>query len=161
MSSTVSTDTAAPSQDTGTIDMKLEVVTIPVSDVDRAKAFYQSLGWRLDADLVISDDIRVVQFTPPRSGASVAFGSGLLAAEPGSAQRLELVVSDIEAARAYLIRRGVEVSGLFHLGDSGLEPGPDPERRSSLTYASFNDPDGNGWLLQEVTDRRPGSTWAD
>jgi catechol 2,3-dioxygenase-like lactoylglutathione lyase family enzyme len=137
-----------------TIDMKLEVVTVPVSDVDRAKRFYERLGWRLDADLVIGDAIRAVQFTPPGSNASVAFGTGLTTAEPGSAERLELVVSDIDVARDQLIARGVEVSELFHLGDGGLVPGPDPERRSYLTYASFADPDGNGWLLQEVTTRR-------
>ena len=161
MNATDASTSAAPDGQAGTIEMKLEVVTIPVSDVDRAKRFYQSLGWRLDADFTIGDDVRAVQFTPTRSNASITFGTGLTSAEPGSAQRLELVVSDIDAARADLIRRGVEVSDLFHLGDSGLEPGPDPERRSYLTYASFNDPDGNGWLLQEVTDRRPGSTWAD
>jgi catechol 2,3-dioxygenase-like lactoylglutathione lyase family enzyme len=137
-----------------TIDMKLEVVTVPVSDVDRAKRFYERLGWRLDADFVIGDAIRAVQFTPPGSNASVAFGAGLTTAEPGSAERLELVVSDIDVARDQLIARGVEVSELFHLGDGGLVPGPDPERRSYLTYASFADPDGNGWLLQEVTTRR-------
>jgi hypothetical protein len=98
----------------------------------------------------------VVQFTPPSSNASIAFGRGLTTAEPGSAQRVELVVSDIEAARDDLVSRGVEVSELFHLGDAGFIPGPDPERRSSLTYASFSDPDGNGWLLQEVADRPPG-----
>jgi catechol 2,3-dioxygenase-like lactoylglutathione lyase family enzyme len=145
----------------GTIDMKLEVVTLPVSDVDRAKRFYESLGWRLDADFVIGDEVRAVQFTPPRSGASISFGKGLTTAEPGSAQRSELVVSDIEAARDDLIRRGVEVSELFHLGEGGLEPGPDPERRSYLTYASFSDPDGNGWLLQEVNERPPGRLWED
>jgi len=161
MNATDASTSAAPDGQAGTIEMKLEVVTIPVSDVDRAKRFYQSLGRRLDADFTIGDDVRAVQFTPTRSNASITFGTGLTSAEPGSAQRLELVVSDIDAARADLIRRGVEVSDLFHLGDSGLEPGPDPERRSYLTYASFNDPDGNGWLLQEVTDRRPGSTWAD
>ena len=111
-------------------DMKLEVVTLPVSDVDRAKRFYQSLGWRLDADLVIGD-IRAVQFTPPYSNASVTVGKGLTTAPPGSAQRLELVVDDIDAARADLISRGVEVSEPFHRGESGLAPGPDPQRRSA------------------------------
>ena len=134
----------------GTIDMKLEVVTLPVSDVDRAKRFYQSLGWRLDADFVLGEDVRVVQLTPTRSGCSIAFGEGLTAAEPGSAQRFELVVNDIDAARNDLIARGVEVSELFHLDDTGFAPGPDPERRPYFTYASFSDPDGNGWLLQEV-----------
>jgi catechol 2,3-dioxygenase-like lactoylglutathione lyase family enzyme len=145
----------------GTIDMKLEVVTLPVSDVDRAKRFYQNLGWRLDADFVVSEDVRAVQLTPPRSGCSIAFGKGLTTAEPGSAQRLELVVNDIDAARADLIGRGVEVSELFHLGESGLVPGPDPQRRSYLTHASFSDPDGNGWLLQEVKERLPGRQWED
>lgn len=144
----------------GTIDMKLEVVTLPVSDVDRAKAFYQSLGWRLDADIVRGDDFRVVQLTPPRSGCSIAFGKGLTTAEPGSAQRLELVVSDIDAAREELVARGLEVSELFHL-DGGPVPGPDPERRSYQTLASFSDPDGNGWLLQEVKTRLPGRDWED
>jgi len=143
----------------GTIDMKLEVVTLPVSDVDRAKSFYQSLGWRLDADLVLGDDNRVVQLTPPRSGCSMAFGKGLTTAEPGSVQGWELVVDDIDAAREDLISRGVEVSELFHRGESGFVPGPDPERRPYLTFASFSDPDGNGWLLQEVTKRPPDREW--
>ena len=161
MSSTVSTDTARKTPEVGTIDMKLEVVTLPVSDVDRAKRFYQSLGWRLDIDVKISDDVRAVQFTPPHSECSVTIAKGLTTTEPGSVQRLELVVSDIDAARADLISRGVEVSDLFHRGESGLLPGPDPERRSYLTYASFSDPDGNGWLLQEVTSRPPSRLWND
>jgi catechol 2,3-dioxygenase-like lactoylglutathione lyase family enzyme len=152
-----STSTEMP--EIGTIDMKLEVVTLPVSDVDRAKRFYQGLGWRLDADFVIGEDVRAVQLTPPRSGCSVAFGKGLTTAEPGSAQRLELVVDDIDVAREDLVSRGVEVSELFHLGESGLVPGPDPQRRSYLTYASFSDPDGNGWLLQEVKARPPEREW--
>jgi catechol 2,3-dioxygenase-like lactoylglutathione lyase family enzyme len=138
------------------IAMKLEVVTLPVSDVDRAKSFYQSLGWRLDADLVLDDDIRVVQLTPPESGCSIAFGKGFTRAEPGSADRFELVVDDIEAARDDLVSRGVEVSELFHLDGGSFLPGPDPERRPYLTYASFSDPDGNGWWLQEVPARLPG-----
>jgi catechol 2,3-dioxygenase-like lactoylglutathione lyase family enzyme len=159
MSSTdAGTATAVP--EVGTIDMKLEVVTLPVSDVDRAKSFYQGLGWRLDADFVIGQ-VRAVQLTPPRSGCSISFGSGLTTAEPGSFQRLELVVDDIAAARADLIRRGVDVSELFHRGESGLQPGPDPEGRSYFTYASFSDPDGNGWLLQEVKTRLPGREWDD
>ncbi len=160
MSSTgVGTDT---STDGGleTIDMKLEVVTLPVSDVDRAKSFYQSLGWRLDADIVVGDHFRVVQFTPPHSSCSIAFGKGLITSEPGSAQRLLLVVSDIDAARAALVGRGAEVSGLFHL-DGGPVPGPDPQGRSYQTYASFTDPDGNGWLLQEIKTRLPGREWED
>jgi catechol 2,3-dioxygenase-like lactoylglutathione lyase family enzyme len=154
-----STDASTETPEVGTIDMKLEVVTLPVSDVDRAKSFYQSLGWRLDADFAVGDDIRAVQLTPPHSGCSIAFGKGLTTAEPGSAQRLELVVSDIDAARQDLIRRGVEVSDVFHRDGGRLLPGPDPERRSYLSYASFSDPDGNSWLLQEVTTRLPGRTW--
>jgi catechol 2,3-dioxygenase-like lactoylglutathione lyase family enzyme len=151
---------SAESTELSTIDMKLEVVTLPVSDVDRAKSFYLGLGWRLDADLAFGD-IRAVQLTPPRSECSISFGKGLTTAEPGSAQRMELVVSDIEAARDELIGRGVEVSELFHRDGGNLLPGPDPERRSYLTYASFSDPDGNGWLLQEVTARPPGRQWED
>ena len=143
------------------VDMKLEVVTLPVSDVDRAKSFYQGLGWRLDADFVFGDDIRGVQFTPPHSACSISFGKGLTTAEPGSVQRLELVVADIESAREDLIRRGVEVSDVFHRDGARLLPGPDPEHRSYLTYASFSDPDGNGWLLQEVRTRLPGREWDD
>ena len=156
-----SSDTSTGVSEVGTIDMKLEVVTLPVSDVGRAKSFYQSLGWRLDADLVLGDDIRAVQLTPPHSGCSIAFGKGLTTAEPGSAQRFELVVSNIEAAREDLVSRGVEVSELFHRDGGELVPGPDPERRSYLTYASFSDPDGNGWLLQEVTARLPGREGGD
>jgi catechol 2,3-dioxygenase-like lactoylglutathione lyase family enzyme len=138
--------------------MGIEVVTIAVADADRAKGFYESLGWRLDADLRLSEEIRAVQFTPLGSGCSVAFGEGLTVAEPGSARRFELVVADIEAARADLIDRGVEVGDLFHLGPAGFEPGPDPERASYRTFASFADPDGNEWLLQEVTERaEPGT----
>jgi catechol 2,3-dioxygenase-like lactoylglutathione lyase family enzyme len=157
----ISADRSEAVPDVGAIDMKLEVVTLPVSDVDRAKRFYQSLGWRLDNDVSIGDGVRGVQFTPPRSECSITIGTGLTTTAPGSVQRLELVVSDIEAARADLIRRGVEVSELFHRGDSGLLPGQDPERRSYLTYASFSDPDGNGWLLQEVTSRPPSRVWDD
>ena len=161
MSSTgMTTDTSTEVPEVGTIDMKLEVVTLPVSDVDRAKRFYQSLGWRLDADFEFGE-VRGVQLTPPRSQASISFGTGLTTAAPGSAQRMELVVSDIEAARADLIRRGVEVSELFHRDGASLVPGPDPQHRSYLTYASFSDPDGNGWLLQEVNTRLPGRAWED
>jgi catechol 2,3-dioxygenase-like lactoylglutathione lyase family enzyme len=160
-STDVSTDTSTEVPELGTIDMKLEVVTLPVSDVDRAKSFYQSLGWRLDADLVFGDDIRAVQLTPPHSECSISFGKGLTTAEPGSAQRLELAVDDIEAAREDLIGRGVEVSEPFHRHGGQLLPGPDPERRSYLSYASFSDPDGNGWLLQEITTRAPGRVWED
>ena len=153
-----------------TIDMKLEVVVIPVSDVDRAKAFYGRLGWRLDADFAAATgDFRVIQFTPPGSGASVIFGKNVTAAAPGSAQGLYLIVSDVAAARAELLGRGVEVSEVFHhAGDVYVgkdEPylfgrlrvgGPDPEHGSYRSYASFRDPDGNGWLFQEVTARLPG-----
>jgi catechol 2,3-dioxygenase-like lactoylglutathione lyase family enzyme len=154
------TDSSAETVQVGTIDMKLEVVTLPVSDVDRAKRFYQSLGWRLDADIVRGDDFRVVQLTPPHSQCSIAFGKGLITLAPGSIQRLELVVYDIDAARQDLISRGVEVSELFHL-EGGPVPGPDPQGRSYQTYATFSDPDGNGWLLQEVRERLPGREWED
>jgi catechol 2,3-dioxygenase-like lactoylglutathione lyase family enzyme len=141
-------------------EFRLEVVTLPVSDVDRAKSFYESLGWRMDADLVLGDDVRAVQLTPPHSGCSIAFGKGLTTAEPGSAQRMELAVYDIDAAREDLISRGVEVSEVFHL-DGGPVPGPDPQGRSYMTFASFSDPDGNGWLLQEIRTRLPGREWED
>lgn len=140
------------------VDMKLEVVTVPVSDVDRAKRFYQSLGWRLDADIVRGDAFRVVQLTPPHSNCSVAFGNGVTAGEPGSVQRLLLAVSDINVAREDLISRGIEVSEVFHLA-GGRVPGPDPEGRSYQTYAVFSDPDGNGWQLQEIRTRLPGREW--
>jgi catechol 2,3-dioxygenase-like lactoylglutathione lyase family enzyme len=150
-------------------DMKFEIVVIPVSDVDRAKEFYTRLGWRLDADYDNGSDFRVVQFTPPGSGCSVIFGKNVTAAAPGSAQGLYLIVSDIAAARDELIGRGVEISGVFH--DAGGvyagpdQPylfgrlrvgGPDPDHRSYRSFASFSDPDGNGWLLQEITTRLPG-----
>jgi catechol 2,3-dioxygenase-like lactoylglutathione lyase family enzyme len=155
----VSSATAMP--ELGTIDMKLEVVTLPVSDVDRAKTFYQSLGWRLDADFNIGGDVRAVQLTPPHSECSIAFGKGITTADPGSVQRLEMVVSDIDAAREDLVSRGVEVSDVFHLGEGGFAPGPDPQRRSYNSYATFSDPDGNSFLLQEVTERLPGRVWED
>ena len=162
MSSTdVSTGASAEAQGTGTMDMKLEVITIPVSDVDRAKSFYENLGWRLDADFELSEDIRAVQFTPPTPSCSVAFGKGIIKAEPGSIERLEMVVSDIEATREFLIDRGVEVSDFFHRGESGFEPGLDPNRTSYNSYATFSDPDGNGYILQEVTERLPGRVWED
>jgi catechol 2,3-dioxygenase-like lactoylglutathione lyase family enzyme len=161
MSSTgASIDSSTAAAELGTINMKIEVVTLPVSDVDRAKRFYQTLGWRLDADIVVGNAFRAVQLTPLHSSCSIAFGKGLTTAEPGSAQRLELVVSAIDAARNDLIGRGVEVSELFHL-DGGRVPGPDPQRRSYQTYATFNDPDGNGWLLQEIKERLPGRDWND
>jgi catechol 2,3-dioxygenase-like lactoylglutathione lyase family enzyme len=154
---------------TRAVDMKLEVVVVPVSDVARAKSFYEKLGWRLDAEFGDGADFSVLQFTPPGSPASVIFGKNVTPAPPGSAQGLYLVVSDIEAAREELIARGAEVSEVFH-GASGIyagtdEPflfgthrvnGPDPDRGSYRSYVSFKDPDGNGWLLQEVTTRLPG-----
>jgi catechol 2,3-dioxygenase-like lactoylglutathione lyase family enzyme len=141
-----------------TVDMKLEVVVIPVSDVDRAKRFYSNLGWRLDADFVVGDEFRVVQFTPPGSPCSIHFGIGLTSAVPASAQGLYLFVSDIEAARAELVDRGVDVSEIFHRASPGKPPlsGPEPTRRSYASFASFSDPDGNKWLLQEITVRLPG-----
>ena len=151
------------------VDMKLEVVIIPVSDVDRAKEFYQRLGWRLDADFAHGDDWRGIQFTPPGSGCSVIFGKNVTAAAPGSAQGLYLIVSDIEAARKELLGRGIQISEMFHGADGVYagtdEPylfgrirvsGPDLDRRSYHSYASFRDPDGNGWFLQEVTTRLSG-----
>jgi catechol 2,3-dioxygenase-like lactoylglutathione lyase family enzyme len=148
----------------GMVDMKLEAVVLPVSDVDRAKGFYRSLGWRLDADFAKGPDFRVVQLTPPDSQCSVIFGKGVTAAAPGSVQDLMLVVDDIDAARDELLDHGVAVSEVFHdeggvfhhAGTKGRVPGPDPEGRSYRTWASFNDPDGNGWLLQEIKARLPG-----
>jgi catechol 2,3-dioxygenase-like lactoylglutathione lyase family enzyme len=148
---------------TQAVDLKLEVVVIPVADVDRAKRFYGSLGWRLDADFAKGDVFRVVQFTPPGSPCSIHFGKGVTSAAPGSAQGLYLVASDITAARAELASRGVDVSEVFHRGDVGEGPinGPDPERRSYSSFATFSDPDGNRWLLQEITVRLPGRVDAD
>jgi catechol 2,3-dioxygenase-like lactoylglutathione lyase family enzyme len=142
----------------GTVDMKLEVVTIPVADVDRAKRFYGDLGWRLDGDFVVGDAFRGIQFTPPGSPCSIQFGSGVPSAVPGSARGLYLVVSDIEAARADLVDHGVDVSDVFHRAGPGGPPvkGPHPARSSYFSYATFRDPDGNEWLLQEVTTRFPG-----
>jgi len=151
-----------------TVDMKFEIVVIPVSDVDRAKEFYGRLGWRLDADYDSGKDFRVLQFTPPGSGCSVIFGKNVTPAAPGSAQGLYLIVSDIAAARKALLDRGVEVSEVFHSDGvySGTDQpylfgrvrvtGPDAEHRSYRSFASFQDPDGNGWLFQEVTARLPG-----
>jgi catechol 2,3-dioxygenase-like lactoylglutathione lyase family enzyme len=158
----VHSETAIKTARGWTVDMKLEVVVIPVADVDRAKRFYGNLGWRLDADLVVGDDFRVVQFTPPGSPSSIHFGNGVTSALPGSVQGLYLVVSDIEAARAELVERGVDVSEVFHRapGHDHLR-GPDPGRRSYASFASFSDPDGNRWLIQEVTARLPGRVDAD
>ena len=175
MSSTqVRSETAIVTPRARGVDMKLEVVVIPVSDVDRAKRFYGGLGWRLDADFAAGDDFRVIQFTPPGSECSVIFGKNVTAAAPGSAHGLYLIVSDIEAARDELLGRGVEISEVFH--DAGGvyagtdEPylfgelrvsGPDPEHRSYRSFASFGDPDGNGWLLQEITARLPDRVAGD
>jgi catechol 2,3-dioxygenase-like lactoylglutathione lyase family enzyme len=152
-----STDTSTEGPAVGTIDMNLEVVTVPVSDVDRAKAFYQSLGWRLDIDLKVSDDVRNVQFTPPHSGCSIHLGKGLTEMKPGSLDRVILAVKDIEAARADLMSRGVDVSEV----SNRRPPGFDSPGNSYFLYASFEDPDGNGWLMQEITDRLPGREWED
>jgi catechol 2,3-dioxygenase-like lactoylglutathione lyase family enzyme len=161
MSSTdAGSSTAVDLPKPGAIGMKLEVVTLPVTNVDRAKRFYQNLGWRMDADIVRGDAFRVVQLTPPQSACSISFGKGLTSGEPGSVQRLLLVVADIDDARADLISRGVDVSEVFHLA-GGRVPGPDPEGRSYQTYAAFSDPDGNGWLLQEIKTRLPGREWED
>ena len=145
------------------IDMKLEAVVIPVSDVERAKRFYGGLGWRLDADFVAGDAFRILQFTPPGSPCSIHFGTGATPAAPGSARGLYLIVSDIAAARAEIVGRGVEVSEVFHRAGPGQPPlsGPDPQGRSYFSYATFSDPDGNGWLLQEVTVRLPGRVDTD
>jgi catechol 2,3-dioxygenase-like lactoylglutathione lyase family enzyme len=147
----------------GTTDLKLEVVVIPVSDVDRARRFYESLGWRLDADFASGDDWRLVQMTPPGSPCSVMFGKGFTTAMPGSVQGTFLAVDNLETARAEVVGHGVDVSEVFHfegdrlvVGAKGRTPGRDPEGRSYLSFASFSDPDGNGWLLQEVSVRLPG-----
>ena len=166
----VSTATATEASGAAPVPLRLEVVTLPVADIDRARTFYQNLGWRLDADIVVGDEFRVVQMTPPHSQASIHFGKGLTTAEPGSVDRLYLAVDDIDAARDDLISRGVQVSEVYHYerrpGRSGeidsRVPGPDVEHGGSyFTYASFSDPDGNGWLLQEITGRLPGRVWKD
>jgi catechol 2,3-dioxygenase-like lactoylglutathione lyase family enzyme len=161
--------TAAGGASLAKIDMKFEIVVIPVSDADRAKEFYGRLGWRLDADYDNGKDFRVIQFTPPGSGCSVIFGRNVTGAAPGSAQGLYLIVSDIAAARDILLRRGIQVGEIFHGGDNVYagpdEPylfgrirvsGPDPAHASYRSFASFSDPDGNGWLFQEITARLPG-----
>ncbi len=159
---------AASDASASRVDMKLEIAVIPVSDVDRAKEFYANLGWRLDADYDNGSDFRVIQFTPPGSGCSVIFGRNVTGAAPGSAQGLYLIVSDLVAARNELLRRGVEISEVFHSAGVYSGPdepylfgrvrvtGPDPEHRSYRSFASFHDPDGNGWLFQEITTRLPG-----
>jgi catechol 2,3-dioxygenase-like lactoylglutathione lyase family enzyme len=148
------------------VDLKLEVVVIPVADVDRAKRFYESLGWRLDADFAFDNGFRIVQFTPPGSGCSIQFGTNITSAAPGSARGLYLIVSNIEAARRELVARGAEISEVFHPGipgaqfqaegTSGRVGGPAPDHASYSSFATFKDPDGNGWLVQEITSRLPG-----
>jgi catechol 2,3-dioxygenase-like lactoylglutathione lyase family enzyme len=159
--STTDTNSQTPARvvDTGKTDLKLEVVVLGVSDVDRAKAFYQGLGWRLDADFPIDENFRIVQLTPPGSPASIQFGTGVTTMEPGSAKDIYLIVEDIEAARDELIRGGADVSEIWHgrgLGTEGHLPGRDPEGGSYSSFASFSDPDGNSFLLQELTERLPG-----
>ena len=156
----------AMSTGAATVDMKFEVVVVPVSDVDRAKEFYARLGWRLDGDFRFDNGFRVVQFTPPGSDCSIQFGTNITPAAPGSAQNLYLVVSDIEAARTELTARAVTVSEVFHPGTpeaqflpEGRIAGPAPDHASYRSFATFRDPDGNGWLLQEVTTRLPGREW--
>jgi catechol 2,3-dioxygenase-like lactoylglutathione lyase family enzyme len=165
---------ADPKSETRGNDMKFEIVVIPVSDVDRAKEFYAKLGWRLDADYDNGSDFRVIQFTPPGSACSVIFGKNVTGSAPGSAQGLYLIVSDIAAARDELLGRGVKISEVFH-DASGVYSGPDdpylfgrrrvsgqdPEHRSYRSFASFSDPDGNGWLFQEITARLPGRVAGD
>jgi catechol 2,3-dioxygenase-like lactoylglutathione lyase family enzyme len=159
MSSTdVGTAGSTGTAELSTIDMGLEVVTVPVSDVDRAKRFYQSLGWRLDIDLEVSDDFRQVQMTPPHSQCSIHFGKGITTMEPGCLEKLYLAVMDIDAAREDLIRRGIEVS---EVAEQPKPPALDGPGRSYFAYASFSDPDGNSWLLQEITTRLPGRVWED
>jgi catechol 2,3-dioxygenase-like lactoylglutathione lyase family enzyme len=167
----VRSEEAAREQSIGKADLKFEAVVIPVSDVDRAKAFYSKLGWRLDADFAFDNGFRVVQFTPPGSGCSVQFGTNITSAEPGSAQGLYLIVSDIEAARDELAADGVQVSEVFHPGTPGAQfraagtdgrvPGRSPEQASYGSFADFTDPDGNAWLLQEITARLPGRIDSD
>jgi catechol 2,3-dioxygenase-like lactoylglutathione lyase family enzyme len=163
----LTSDAATEASKAAAVPMRLEAVVVPVADVDRAKRFYQRLGWRLDADVSAGDDYRLIHLTPSASNASVIFGKGVTSAPPGSMDGVVLVVDDIDAARDELLSHGVDVSEVFH--DAGGGPGggfiadtearaagPDPEGRSYATYASFSDPDGNQWLLQEITERAPG-----
>jgi catechol 2,3-dioxygenase-like lactoylglutathione lyase family enzyme len=160
----VSSDPVAGSPPVKPGEMRLEVVVVPVSDVDRAKRFYESLGWRLDADFPVEDGYRVVQITPPGSGCSIIFGDGVTGAQPGSCEGLQLAVYDIDATRAELAARGVDVSepfhdrtGVFHhAGSEGRVDGPAPDRADYGSFAAFSDPDGNTWLLQEIRTRLPG-----
>jgi predicted enzyme related to lactoylglutathione lyase len=159
----VDSERAAEAPPDAVADLKLEVVVLPVSDVDRAKSFYQGVGWRLDADFTAGDGLRVVQLTPPGSQASIIFGTGITSAEPGSVDALQLTVSDIDAGRDELIARGADVSEVFHdaggvfhhAGTEAREAGPAPERADYGSFASFSDPDGNGWMLQEINTRLP------
>jgi catechol 2,3-dioxygenase-like lactoylglutathione lyase family enzyme len=165
-SSQVSSDDAGATAPVESMRTNLEVIVIPVSDVDRAKEFYGRLGWRLDADVAVGEELRLIQFTPPSSGCSIQFGTNLTSAPPGSARGLYLIVSDVEAVRDGLLAQGVEVSEVFHerglggrfhpAGADDRVSGPAPDRQSYGSFASFSDPDGNGWLLQEVTARLPG-----
>jgi len=161
-STNVRTTDLPETAEVSTIDMALEVVTVPVSDVERAKRFYKSLGWRLDVDMVLGDDVRLVQMTPPHSACSIHFGKGIPgidAMEPGSLQRVYLAVKDLDAAREDLVSRGVNVS---EVEEQPRPPGlPELPGRSYFAYASFSDPDGNGWVLQEITTRLPGREWED
>jgi catechol 2,3-dioxygenase-like lactoylglutathione lyase family enzyme len=165
-SSQVSSDDAGATAPVGSMRTNLEVIVIPVSDVDRAKEFYGRLGWRLDADVAVGEELRLIQFTPPSSGCSIQFGTNLTSAPPGSARGSYLIVSDVEAVRDGLRAQGVEISEVFHerglggrfhpAGADDRVSGPAPDRQSYGSFASFSDPDGNGWLLQEVTARLPG-----
>jgi len=165
-STTMSNKSATRMANAALVETKLEAIVIPVSDTDRSKRFYGNLGWRLDADFAFDNGFRVVQFTPPGSGCSIQFGTGTTSATPGSAQSTYLIVSDIDAARGELVARGVEVSEVFHPvtpgaqfqreGTSGRASGPAPEHASYRSFATFSDPDGNGWLIQEIKTRLPG-----
>jgi catechol 2,3-dioxygenase-like lactoylglutathione lyase family enzyme len=166
----VRSDDATGAGSVATVDLKLEAIVIPVSDVDRSKAFYGNLGWRLDADFAFDNGFRIVQFTPPGSPASVQFGTNVTSAAPGSARGLYLVVSDAQAARDELTTRGVEVSEVFHAGEPGAQfrgdgggriSGPAQDHATYSSFATFSDPDGNGWLLQEITTRLPGRVAGD
>src|SRR5215475_12625177 len=162
----ISNEHATQTTSAGALDTKLEVVVIPVADVERAKRFYGSLGWRLDADFAFDNGFRVVQYTPSGSGCSIQFGTKITSSVPGSAQGLYLIVADIETARDELVRRGVTISGVFHAGAPGAQfqrdgasgrvTGPAPDHASYGSFATFSDPDGNGWLLQEIRTRLPG-----
>jgi catechol 2,3-dioxygenase-like lactoylglutathione lyase family enzyme len=159
MSDTQGSSDTAQAAAPATVPLRFEVAVLPVADVDRAKAFYQRLGWRLDADFPIDEHFRIVQFTPPGSPTSIQFGTGVTEMAPGSVKDMYLIVDDLEAARDELISRGAEVSEIWHgrgLGTEGREPGPDPESQSYRTFASFSDPDGNRYLLQQITERLPG-----